>query len=116
MRKLMILILVLCLATSCSTKQAYPTSTNSYDSTTLTKEVKGTNGTLIPIISSNVVAAGYDFQNQIMKVQFKSGALYEYYGVELELWESFLIAQPNPWSVVGYPRLVGEGYGYRRIS
>jgi hypothetical protein len=116
MKKFISLILVLVFVTSCSSNENLPTNANLQEGTASTGEVNGTNGALIPILSSNVIAAGYDFQNQIMKVQFKSGALYEYYGVNLELWESFLSAQPNPWSAVGYPRLVGEGYQYRRIK
>jgi uncharacterized protein YcfL len=116
MRKFTFLALVLVLVTSCSSKESYSNSANLEESIALTKEVKGTNGALIPITSSNVIAAGYDAQNQIMKVQFMSGAIYEYYGVQLELWESFVNAQPNPWSAVGYPRLVGDGYPYKRIK
>lgn len=116
MRKFTLLALVLVLVTSCSSKVSYSNSANPEESIALTKEVKGTNGALIPITSSNVIAAGYDAQNQIMKVQFMSGAIYEYYGVQIELWESFVNAQPNPWSAVGYPRLVGDGYPYKRIK
>jgi uncharacterized protein YcfL len=116
MRKFLVLALVLVLVTSCSSKESYSNSANPQESTALINEINGTNGALIPITSSNVNAAGYDAQNQIMKVQFKSGAIYEYYGVQLELWDSFVNAQPNPWSAVGYPRLVGEGYPYKRIK
>ena len=51
-----------------------------------------------------------------MTVQFDNGALYEYYGVPLELWTSFIAAQPHPWSAVGYPRLVQGGIPYKRIG
>ena len=102
--------------TSCATDEQFSASTDPKDLTALNKDATGTNGVLIPITSSNVMAAGYDTRSQIMKVQFKNGRLYEYYGVDLELWNSFVTAQPNPWSAVGYPRLVGEGYQYRRIS
>ncbi len=76
----------------------------------------GTNGSLISIQSDNVQAAGYNAENSVMTVQFKNGALYEYYGVDLELWESFIAAQPHPWSQVGYPRLVQAGIPYKRIG
>jgi hypothetical protein len=71
---------------------------------------------LISISSDNVAAAGYSESQRVMTVQFENGAQYEYYNVPLELWESFLAAQPHPWSQVGYPQLVGEGYSYRRIN
>lgn len=116
MRKLLSALLVLIFVTSCSSNDGLSNSSKAQEKTTIIERVGGTNGELIPIASSNVMAAGYDAQNQIMKVQFKNGLLYEYYGVQLELWESFVGAQPNPWSTVGYPRLVGEGYDYRRLN
>jgi hypothetical protein len=82
----------------------------------LGKEIsEGTGGALIDISSSNVSAAGYNAGTMIMTVQFNNGNTYEYYGVTGELWNSFIAAQPNPWSLVGYPRLVQAGVPYRRI-
>ena len=75
----------------------------------------GTNEQLITIQSDNVSAAGYDEGSMVMTVQFDGGALYEYYGVPVELWTSFLAAQPHPWSQVGYPRLVQGAIPYKRI-
>jgi hypothetical protein len=75
----------------------------------------GTNGQLISIQSGNVRAAGYDASVLVMTVQFNSGYVYEYYGVQPELWNSFIAAQPNPWSQVGYPRLVQAMVPYKRI-
>lgn len=76
----------------------------------------GTNGQLISIESDNVRAAGYDANSMTMTVQFNNGYTYEYYGITAELWNSFIAAQPNPWSQVGYPRLVQAGVPYKRIS
>jgi hypothetical protein len=76
----------------------------------------GTGGQLISIQSNNVAAAGYNESTLVMTVQFRNGALYEYYGVPTDLWESFLAAQPNPWSQVGYPRLVQAGIPYKRMG
>ena len=67
------------------------------------------------IQSDNVRAAGYDAASMIMTVQFNNGYTYEYYGIPLDLWDSFIAAQPNPWSLVGYPRLVQAGVPYKRI-
>ncbi len=116
MKKIVITFLSLVVLTSCSTQEDFFSNTKLQESTGVVKEIAGTNGLLIPIVSSNVMAAGYDIQSQTMKVQFKNGLIYEYYGVDLDLWNSFVEAQPNPWSAVGYPRLVGEGYQYRRIN
>jgi hypothetical protein len=76
----------------------------------------GTNGTLIPIQSDNVAAAGYEEINQTMIVQFHGGEIYEYYGVQPEVWLDFVQAQPHPWSQVGKPKLVDAGIPYQRIS
>ena len=76
----------------------------------------GTEGQLIPIQSDNVRAAGYDVETQVMTVQFRNGYLYEYYGVSADVWTSFIAAQPNPWSQVGYPSLVQSGIPYKRIG
>lgn len=76
----------------------------------------GTNGQLISIQSDNVRAAGYDASSMVMTVQFDNGALYEYYAVPVDLWSSFIAAQPHPWSQVGYPRLVQGGIPYKRIG
>ena len=77
--------------------------------------VVGTSGQLIPIQSDNVQAAGYDAKSLTMTVQFNNGYTYEYYGIQTELWNSFIAAQPHPWSQVGYPRLVQAGVPYKRI-
>lgn len=108
--------MILVFVTACASNNGLSNSSEAQAKTKILERVGGTNGALIPIASSNVMAAGYDAQNQIIKVLFKNGILYEYYGVQLELWVSFFDAQPNPWSKVGYPRLVGEGYQYRRIN
>ena len=75
----------------------------------------GTNGQLISIQSDNVQSAGYDANSLTMTVQFNNGYTYEYYGIPAELWNSFIAAQPDPWSQVGYPRLVQAGVPYKRI-
>jgi hypothetical protein len=84
--------------------------------TNQTTETGGTSGQLIAIQSDNVRAAGYDASSMIMTVQFNNGYTYAYYGIPLELWDSFIAAQPNPWSLVGYPRLVQAGVPYKRIN
>jgi hypothetical protein len=79
------------------------------------KAVVGTNGQLISIQSDNVQAAGYDANEMTLTVQFNNGSTYEYYGIPAELWNSFISAQPHPWSQVGYPRLVQARVPYKRI-
>ncbi|MFZ4497853.1 MAG: KTSC domain-containing protein [Candidatus Nanopelagicales bacterium] len=76
----------------------------------------GTGGELIPVASDNVSAAGYDAAAQVMTVVFDSGAVYEYAPVESDLWQTFLAAQPHPWSAVGKPGLVDAGESNQRIE
>ena len=106
---LMFLVLVISL-TSCATPSE-PTFSPQVEAQT----VVGTNGQLISIHSDNVRAAGYDANSLTMTVQFNNGYTYEYYGIPAELWNSFIAAQPHPWSQVGYPRLVQAGVPYKRI-
>jgi hypothetical protein len=119
------LSLVVCLAllTACSNLSQDTESRDEITGQTLPEtevdqrvEKIGTSGQLISIQSSNVRAAGYDADTMIMTVQFDSGYIYEYYGVPAELWTSFVAAQPDPWSRVGYPRLVQGGVPYKRIG
>ena len=107
------LLTALFLLTSCS--QSNVETPHSESSLSSVPQV-GTNGQLIPIQSDNVLAAGYNATSLVMTVQFKNGAIYEYYGVSADLWEAFIAAQPHPWSQVGYPRLVQSGIPYKRIA
>ncbi len=95
---------------------SFSTSGTDLDSESTLNAQVGTNGELISIQSDNVSAAGYDEASLVMTVQFRNGALYEYYQVPAELWISFIAAQPDPWSAVGYPRLVQGGVPYKRIG
>ena len=99
--------------TSCSAERV--ASSTKTDSALVQESVVGTGEQLIMINSDNVTAAGYDDSSQVMTVQFDNGYVYEYFGVQPELWTSFIAAQPNPWSQVGYPRLVQGGIAYRRV-
>ena len=98
--------------TSCGTTEDAQSVAETSEST----QSVGTSGQLIPIVSDNVRAAGYDATSMIMTVQFNNGHVYEYYGVSSDLWDSFIAAQPHPWSLVGYPQLVQAGVPYKRIS
>jgi hypothetical protein len=106
-------LLALLLSTSCSSRTFESIATSTEDAAGT--EQSGTYGELIPIQSDNVNSAGYDETSLVMTVQFRNGAIYEYYGVPTQLWISFLAAQPHPWSQVGYPQLVRSGIPYKRI-
>jgi hypothetical protein len=55
--------------------------------------------TMYPVVSTNVLAIGYDPQIRTLRVRFRSGGAYDYYGVSPELFEQMLA--PNPWRRVG---------------
>ena len=82
----------------------------------LKSDIYVSDGHLIAIQSDNVLAAGYDANSMTMTVEFRNGYTYEYYNVPAELWNSFIAAQPHPWSAVGYPQLVQGGFQYSRIN
>jgi len=107
-------LLSLIVLTSCGSSET--NSRNREPAKFVVEDSVGTKGELISIQSNNVNAAGYDAASMVMTVQFKNGALYEYYGVSPELWVSFVAAQPDPWSQVGYPQLVRSDNPYKRIG
>jgi hypothetical protein len=110
MKKIFSILLSLGLLAGCGSA-----TENSYIPQTNAQTFVGTNGQLIAIQSDNVQAAGYDANTMTMTVQFSNTYVYEYYGISAELWNSFVTAQPHPWSQVGYPRLVKAGVPYKRI-
>lgn len=55
--------------------------------------------TMHPTTSTNVLAVGYEPSTRTMRVQFRSGGLYDYYGVDSHLFEQMLL--PNPWRRMG---------------
>jgi len=56
---------------------------------------------LPPVQSDAIVAAGYDPARRVLAVRYESGAVYEYFDVDPELYDELLAAQPHPWSRVG---------------
>lgn len=44
------------------------------------------------ISSSNIVSAGYDAGSETLELEFKDGAVYQYYNVGSHLYEQFLAA------------------------
>jgi len=45
-----------------------------------------------PVESSNVASIGYDYESQVLEVQFKSGATYQYKGVQAKKYVELLSA------------------------
>lgn len=43
-----------------------------------------------PVDSSNIAAIGYNEANQVLRVEFNNGSIYDYPGVSPNLFQSFL--------------------------
>ena len=54
---------------------------------------------LVAIVSENVAAVAYDPPSRTMRVQFRSGGIYDYRGVSADLYQQMLL--PHPWRRVG---------------
>ena len=67
--------------------------------------------TMHPATSTNVRAVGYEPSTRTMRVQFRSGGVYDYYGVDPHLFEQMLL--PNPWRRIG--RLV-KTHPYAQVA
>lgn len=46
-----------------------------------------------PVVSSNIKAVGYDAENQVARVEFINGSIYEYPGVEQGLFDNLAGAE-----------------------
>ena len=55
--------------------------------------------TMHPATSTNVLAVGYEPATRTLRVQFRSGGIYDYYDVDSDLFEQML--RPNPWRRIG---------------
>lgn len=67
--------------------------------------------TLYPATSTNVLVVGYEPATRTLRVQFLSGGVYDYYGVDPHLFEQMLL--PNPWRRIG--RLV-KTHPYAKVA
>jgi len=45
------------------------------------------------VSSSNIVSVGYDEGNETLEVEFRDGAVYQYYNVGRAVYDQFLAAQ-----------------------
>ena len=111
------LVLSLLVLNACSTENTSSvTDTPSSNVISTVDESKDTHGELISIQSDNVSMAGYDAQSQTMTVVFDDGDAYWYQPVAQSTWTAFYLAQPHPWSQVGYPQLVQSGIPYGKMN
>ena len=108
-------LMVICLVAinACSLEGPESSTATAAPSSDLSQD---TNGELISIQSDNVSMAGYDASTQVMTVVFDSGDAYWYQPVDQSTWTAFYLAQPHPWSQVGYPQLVQAGIPYGKLN
>lgn len=45
-----------------------------------------------PVSSSNIVSVGYDAASETLEIEFKDGAVYQYYNVGEHLYQQFVAA------------------------
>ncbi|WP_340537669.1 KTSC domain-containing protein [Nocardioides sp. GXZ039] len=67
--------------------------------------------TMHPATSTNVLSVGYEPTMRTLRVQFRGGGVYDYYGVDPHLFEQMLL--PNPWRRIG--RLV-KAHPYAKVA
>jgi hypothetical protein len=65
--------------------------------------------TMHPATSTNVFAVGYEPSTRTMRVQFRSGGVYDYYGVD-----PYLFRADAPAESVAARRTTGDGAGARQ--
>lgn len=47
---------------------------------------------MIPVSSSNLSEVGYDPQTNTLRISFKSGSMYDYFGVSQDVYENLMSA------------------------
>ncbi|UGY07464.1 KTSC domain-containing protein [Bradyrhizobium quebecense] len=65
-----------------------------------------------PVTSSNIAEVGYDPNSRILEVQFKTGAVYQYFDISQQVYDELMRAS----SIGGYVNSNVKGhYRYARI-
>lgn len=67
---------------------------------------------MIPVVSSNLVAVGYDEETMTLRIQFHNGT-YDYYNVPPEVYQGLMNAPSHGKYHAAYIKNV---YPYRRID
>ncbi len=63
--------------------------------------------------SSNLLSVGYDADNQILEIEFKSGSVYQYYNVPPAIYTGLLSASSKGQY---HSQWIKDSYRYRQIS
>ncbi len=65
------------------------------------------------VSSSNIVSIGYDANDMILEVEFKSGAVYQYYDVPQHIYDGLMTASSHGSYLDAYVKK--GGYHYSQI-
>ena len=68
---------------------------------------------MYPVSSSNLRAVGYDAKSQTLHIQFHSGGLYEYCGVDQQTYDELLAASSQG---TYFHQHIKDVFGYRKLG
>lgn len=66
-----------------------------------------------PVASSNLVSVGYDESSQTLEIEFLNGTIYQYYNVDIGLYNQFMNASSKGQFLNTYIR---NAYPYSRTG
>jgi hypothetical protein len=68
----------------------------------------------IPVESSNLTSVGYDRQSSILEVEFRSGGIYQYFGVPEHIYEGLISAGSK--GSYFHQHIKKAGYSYTKVG
>lgn len=66
-----------------------------------------------PVQSSNIASIGYEARSQTLEVEFRSGAVYQYFGVPAAVYQGLMAAKSHGHYLDRYVKK--GGYRYREV-
>lgn len=66
-----------------------------------------------PVSSSDLSSVGYDATTQTLEIQFKSGSVYQYYGVPSGIFNGLLSASSHG---TYFDRFIKHTYRYNQVN
>lgn len=66
-----------------------------------------------PVASSNIASVGYDEPTQTLEIEFTNGTVYQYYNVDLALFEQLKMAGSKGAFLNAY---IKNAYPYSRVA
>lgn len=68
---------------------------------------------MTPVMSSNVVAIGYDAESKTLQVEFNSGTTYQYFDVQVEVFGAFERAESQGRF---FNQFIKNRYAFERVA